>query len=288
MKKIKLLILSIILLNTNFIFVNAAEVKGAADIYKVKMHKLELCTGHTTGDMDDVATSTTQCQGAVTIGSSAAGVEVDIASVDAGAVAGSFGDAMVLPLGETYTHVRVTLNRNMKLRTAAAINTTAGGSVDNCMTIATTDAMYATSEADDKYTHAPVVAEGGNSGASEEMSLYIYNGQQVGDNQNTFSLCQNASCGSVEATGWNYAKVASELTSALAMQTMRSIDRTDGSDPDQLAMIYALEAPYTVALISPQIDMSFSTSQAIMAREAVSASFCAFTITEPTVTITIK
>ena len=153
MKKIKLLILSIFLLNINFIFVNAAEVKGAADIYKVKMHKLELCTGHTTGDMDDVATSTTQCQDAVTIGSSAAGVEVDIASVDAGAVAGSFGDAMVLPLGETYTHVRVTLNRQMKLRTAAAINTTGGGNVDNCMTIATTDAMYVTDEATDKYTH---------------------------------------------------------------------------------------------------------------------------------------
>ena len=285
MKNIKLLILSIILLNTNFIFVNAAEVKGAADIYKVKMHKLELCTGHTTGDMDDVATSTTQCQGAVTIGSSAAGVEVDIASVDAGAVAGSFGDAMVLPLGETYTHVRVTLNRNMKLRTAAAINTTAGGSVDNCMTIATTDAMYVTSEADDKYTHAPVVAEGGNSGASEEMSLYIYNGQQDGDgnDNNNFKLCQNASCGSPANTAWNYAKDASQLTSALAMQTMRSSVVTD-----QLAMIYALEDPYTVALISPQIDMSFSTSQAIMAREAVSASFCAFTITEPTVTITIK
>ena len=120
MKNIKLLILSIILLNTNFIFVNA-EVKGAADIYKIKMHKLELCTGHTAGDMDDVASSTTQCQGAVTIGNSTAGVEVDIASVDAGAIAGSFGDAMVLPLGETYTHVRVTLNRQMKLRTAAAI-----------------------------------------------------------------------------------------------------------------------------------------------------------------------
>jgi hypothetical protein len=283
MKNIKLLILSIILLNTNFIFVNAAEVKGAADIYKVKMHKLELCTGHTTGDMDDVATSTTQCQGAVTIGSSAAGVEVDIASVDAGAVAGSFGDAMVLPLGETYTHVRVTLNRNMKLRTAAAINTTGGGSVDNCMTIATTDAMYVTDEATDKYTHKPVVAEGGNSGASEEMSLYIYNGQQVGDGANTFSLCQNASCGSVAATGWNYAAVASELTSALAMQTMRSSVSTD-----QLSLIYALESSYTVALISPQIDMSFSTSQGIMAKNEVSNSFCSFAITEPTVTITIK
>ena len=267
----------------NFLFVNAAETKGAADIYKVKMHKLELCTGHTTGDMDDVATSTTQCQGAVTIGTSTAGVEVDIASVSAGAVAGSFGDAMVLPLGETYTHVRVTLNRNMKLRTAAGIDTGEGDDVNNCMTIATTDGMYVTDEATDKYTHKPVVAENGNSGASEEMSLYIYNGQQVGDNQNTFSLCQNASCGSVSASGWNYAAVASELTSALAMQTMRSSVSTD-----QLAMIYALEAPYTVGLISPQIDMSFSTSQAVMAKEEVSNSFCSFAITEPTVIITIK
>ena len=283
MKKIKLLILSIILLNINFISVNAGEVKGAADIYKVKMHKLELCTGHTTGDMDDVATSTTQCQNAVTIGTSVAGVEVDIASVTAGAVAGRFGDAMVLPLGETYTHVRVTLNRNMKLRTAAGINTGSGSNVDNCMTIATTDGMYVTNEATDKYTHKPVVAENGNSGASEEMSLYIYNGQQNGDGANTFSLCQNASCGSVSASAWNYAKVASELGSALAMQTMRSSVSTD-----QLAMIYALEAPYTVALISPQIDMSFSTNQGIMAREEISASLCSFAITEPTVIITIK
>ena len=283
MKKIKLLILSIILLNINFISVNAGEVKGAADIYKIKMHKLELCTGHTTGDFDLTATSTTQCQNAVTIGTSVAGVEVDIASVTAGAVAGSFGDAMVLPLGETYTHVRVTLNRNMKLKTAAGIDTGEGSDVNNCMTIATTDAMYVTDQATDKYTHKPVVAENGNSGASEEMSLYIYNGQQNGDGANTFSLCQNASCGSVSAEGWNYAKVASELGSAVAMQTMRSSVSTD-----QLAMIYALEAPYTVALISPQIDMAFSTNQGIMAKQEVSNSFCSFAITEPTVIITIK
>ena len=67
------------------------------------------------------------------------------------------------------------------------------------------------------------------------------------------------------------------------MQTMRSSVSTD-----QLAMIYALEAPYTVALISPQIDMAFSTNQGIMAREEISASLCSFAITEPTVIITIK
>ena len=116
MKKLKFLCIVLFSLLINSFSLNAAEVKGAADIYKVKMHKLELCTGHTPGDMDDVATSTTQCQDAVTIGTSTAGVEVDIASVSEGAVAGNFGDAMLLPLGETYTHVRVTLNRNMKLK----------------------------------------------------------------------------------------------------------------------------------------------------------------------------
>ena len=270
-----------ILLNMNFIFVNA-EVKGAADIYKIRMHKLELCTGHTAGNMDLVASSTTQCQGAVTIGNSTAGVEVDIASVDKGAVAGNFGDAMILPLGETYTHARVTINRQMKLRTEEAINTTGGGSVDECMTIATTDAMYKNDEETDKYTHKPVVAEGGNSGASEEMTLYVYNGQQAGEDDDTYSLCQDASCGSVEITGWNYAASASDLSSAIAMQTMRD------ESTDQLALIYALEAPYTVALISPQIDMSFSTSQAINAKNEVGNTFCSFAISEPTVTISIK
>ena len=271
-----------ILLNMNFIFVNA-EVKGAADIYKIRMHKLELCTGHTAGNMDLVASSTTQCQGAVTIGNSTAGVEVDIASVSKGAVAGNFGDAMILPFGETYTHARVTINRQMKLRTKEAINTTGGGSVDECMTIATTDAMYDTGEANDKYTHKPVVAEGGNSGASEEMTLYVYNGQQAGEGEDdTFRLCQNASCDTDSGSGWNYAASASDLSSAIAMQTMRD------NSTDQIALIYALEAPYTVALISPQIDMSFSTSQAISAKNEISNAFCSFAISEPTVTISIK
>lgn len=284
MKKLKFLCIVLFSLLINSFSLNAAEVKGAADIYKVKMHKLELCTGHTPGDMDDVATSTTQCQDAVTIGTSTAGVEVDIASVSEGAVAGNFGDAMLLPLGVTYTHVRVTLNRNMKLRTKSGINTGGGENVDNCKTKTTTDAMYVTDEATDKYTHKPVVAEDTDGTAdSEEMSLYIYNGQQTGDNQNTYKLCQDATCSSVEDQGWNYAADASTLTSAVAMQTMRSSVTTD-----QLAMIYALETPYTVSLIPPKIDMSFSTSQAIMAKNEVTNSFCSFAITEPTVTITME
>tara|TARA_X000000950_G_scaffold193972_1_gene233822 strand:+ start:123 stop:986 length:864 start_codon:yes stop_codon:yes gene_type:complete len=287
MKKLKFLCIVLFSLLINSFSLNAAEVKGAADIYKVKMHKLELCTGHTPGDMDDVATSTTQCQDAVTIGTSTAGVEVDIASVSEGAVAGNFGDAMLLPLGETYTHVRVTLNRNMKIRTKKGINTGGGGDVDNCKTKTTTDAMYATNEATDKYTHKPVVQEHTTGTAtednSEEMSLYIVNGRQFGDSGGTISLCQDEDCGSVSAINWNYAENASRLNSAKAMQTMRSSVTTD-----QLAMIYALETPYTVSLVTPKIDMSFSTSQAIMAENVVSDTLCAFAIAEPTVTITME
>ena len=287
MKKLKFLCIVLFSLLINSFSLNAAEVKGAADIYKVKMHKLELCTGHTPGDMDDVATSTTQCQDAITIGTSTAGVEVDIASVSEGAVAGNFGDAMLLPLGETYTHVRVTLNRNMKIRTKKGINTGGGGDVDNCKTKTTTDDMYATNEATDKYTHKPVVQEHTTGTAtednSEEMSLYIVNGRQFGDSGGTISLCQDEDCGSVSAINWNYAENASRLNSAVAMQTMRSSVTTD-----QLAMIYALETPYTVSLVTPKIDMSFSTSEAIMAENVVSNSFCAFAISEPTVTITME
>ena len=115
------------------------------------------------------------------------------------------------------------------------------------------------------------------------MSLYIVNGRQFGDSGGEISLCQDEDCGSVSAINWNYAENASRLNSAKAMQTMRSSVTTD-----QLAMIYALETPYTVSLIPPKIDMSFSTSQAIMVENVVSDTLCAFAISEPTVTITME
>ena len=60
----------------NFIFfsVYAYAVTGAADVYKVTMRKVELCTG---------STGVSSCDNAVVIGTG--DKEVDIASVDAGA-----------------------------------------------------------------------------------------------------------------------------------------------------------------------------------------------------------
>ena len=291
MKIFKFLIIVLFSLIINSFSLHAAEVKGDADVYKVIMHKVELCTGHTAGDFDDTSTSTTQCQNAVVIGESTAGVEVDIASVSAGAVAGSFGNPALLPLGETYTHMRVHINRKMNIRTAAAIDTTESDDTDNCLTVTTTDAMYGSgedasrTEANRKYTHKPAVAEGGT---RAEMTLYMTNGQQAGDNQNTYKQCKDATCTNAEVDDaqWNYPANASSLVSAVAMQTMRSTVSTD-----HVALIYALSSPYTVGLISPSVDMAFGTQNSVVAEEVADDSgnkFCRFSIEEPKVTITIK
>ena len=292
MKKFKFIVIVLFSLLINSFSLNAAEVKGDADVYKVLMHKVELCTGHTVGDFDDTSTSTTQCQNAVVIGESTAGVEVDIASVDEGAAAGSFGNPALLPLGETYTHMRVHINRKMIIRTKEAIDTTESDDTDNCLTIQTTDAMYGSgedasrTEANRKYTHKPAVAEGGT---RAEMTLYMTNGRQSDEGSgNDFKQCKNAACTNAEVddAGWNYPAVANQLVSAVAMQTMRSTVSTD-----QVALIYPLSSPFTVSLIAPTIDMAFATKDSIVAEQVQDDSankFCRFSISEPIVTITIK
>ena len=75
-----------------------AEVTGPAAVYKVTMKKVELCTG---------STSVSDCQNSIVIGSG--DQEVDIASVGAGSAASNYGDPALLPLGETYTHMRLSL-----------------------------------------------------------------------------------------------------------------------------------------------------------------------------------
>ena len=149
---------------------NAATVKGAASVYKVTMKKLELCTA---------STGVTVCNGDVVIGE---GTKViDIASVDAGAVAGAYGNAALLPLGETYTHVRVTIDRKFTVKTSAAIDTTADP--DACVTQAATDTLYGLTEADRKYTHAISIPD---DGTAAEMNLYLTN--------DSYLVCTNATC----------------------------------------------------------------------------------------------
>jgi len=256
MKKIFTFIVLVKLLLVLFIANSyAATVKGAASVYKVTMKKVELCTG---------STGVTVCTGAVVIGEGAK--TVDIAAVDAGAVAGSYGDAALLPLGETYTHVRVTIDRKFTIKTAAAIDT--GGTPDACVTQAATNTLYGGPENSRIFTHAITVAD---DGTAAEMNLYLTN--------DSYLVCTNATCSA------NNGGSTVDYTSPTYATYMESHSADTGTEH---IMIFTLTTPYTVALIPPTIDISFGTQEAIGATDPGSGSRCMMIAFEPVCTITIK
>ena len=252
-KLLKIIISNILILF--FLSVSAYAVTGAADVYKVTMRKVELCTG---------STGVSSCDNAVVIGTG--DKEVDIASVDAGASVASYGEPALLPLGETYTHMRVTIDRKFTIKNSTAI--AAGENATACRTIASTDGMYVTDEATDKYTHKPVVA---NNQTAAEMNVYLVNDQ--------YTRCNLANCSNkTDDQSISYA----QGTGSSKHQTQHA----DGSTDDDHVMIYELTSPYTVALIAPKIDISFGTSAAVSAQEV--NELCQIWAEEPVVTITIE
>ena len=251
-KLFKIIISNILILF--FLSVSAYAVTGAADVYKVTMRKVELCTG---------STGVSSCDNAVVIGTG--DKEVDIASVDAGASSKLYEPAL-LPLGETYTHMRVTIDRKFTIKNSTAI--AAGENATACRTIASTDGMYVTDEATDKYTHKPVVA---NNQTAAEMNVYLVNDQ--------YTRCNLANCSNkTDDQSISYA----QGTGSSKHQTQHA----DGSSDADHVMIYELTSPYTVALIAPKIDISFGTSAAVSAQEV--NELCQIWAEEPVVTITIE
>jgi len=255
MKKIFAFIVLVKLLLVLFVASsNAATVKGAASVYKVTMKKLEMCTS---------STGVTDCGNAIIIGQGEK--VVDVASVDAGAVAGSYGNAALLPLGVTYTHMRVTILRKFTVKTSAAIDT--GETPDACVTQAATDTLYGDTEAARKFTHAITVAD---DGTAAEQNLYLTN--------DSYLVCTNATCSSTTGSTNDY-------TSPTYATYMEGHDADTGTEHQ---MIYALSTPYTVSLIPPTIDISFGTQEAIGATDPASGSVCMMIAFEPVCTITMK
>ena len=235
----------------------SASATGAPTVYKVIMKKVELCTA---------STGVTSCEGAVVIGETEK--TVDIASVDAGLAAATFGDPALLPLGETYTHMRVTIDRKMIIkaditvpdvskpcRTTAALSGSAypGGSLSDL----------------EKYDRTPVVAD---DGTAAEADVYMKNDQM--------ETCENAACSSTSDPN------TVEYDQGIGSSTHQST-HAEGDTSDDHILVYTLATPYTVALISPTIDISFGTQNAIKSQE-IGTDLCTFEPQEPKVTITIK
>ena len=239
---------------------NVYAALGKAAVYKVTMKKVALCTGKGSG---------TTCLGEVIIGTGSK--EVDVASVNAGAVAGSFGNPALLPLGTTFTHMQVTIDRKFTIKTsdtAGEMLKTNNGDV--CRSVANADAQYATDEATDKYTHKRAVDEGTGS-ASAETRVYLMN-----HGTNNVTTCAATDCSS---TGT--ATSGSSCTYCEAMKT-----DLDSNDTEHV-LIYALTKPYTVTTKSPKVTMKFGTAEALSSSD-VTGTVCNIWAEEPVFTATIE
>ena len=111
----KILFLSLLFLPK----VNAGT--GPASEYKITMTLLELC---------DSTSSLTACNNPVVISSGTSGV-VDIAGTTAGEAAASYGSLSTVPIGTTFTHMQITMNRSI---TATGNANDTAGSPDQCFT----------------------------------------------------------------------------------------------------------------------------------------------------------
>ena len=236
----------------------SASATGAPTVYKVIMKKVELCTA---------STGVTSCEGAVVIGETEK--TVDIASVDAGLAAATFGDPALLPLGETYTHMRVTIDRKMTIK---ADITVPGVTAPCRTTTALSDSAYPGGlSGTEKYDRTPVVAD---DGTAAEADVYMKNDQMK------TCTATDADCSSVSAAN------TVEYDQGIGSSTHQST-HAEGDTSDDHILVYTLATPYTVALISPTVDISFGTQNAIKASE-VGTDLCTFEPQEPKVTITIK
>ena len=117
MKKVKNLLF---ILLVSFFSSNLYAATGPATEYKVTMTKVELCENGST---------TANCLNALTISPSGTSGAVDIASVDAGATAGSYGNIAKAKIGTLYTYVQITMSRQFTVTgTAGSCATKTGES----------------------------------------------------------------------------------------------------------------------------------------------------------------
>ena len=218
MKKIFLIFaLTILFFNNSY----AATGEGVASEYIVTMKKLELC--------EDSA-----CATSTTVGDSSK--PVNIASVSAGADIGSYAATTGLPLGTTFSHLRVTVSR-----TFTVTGSVTAGSTD-CVTDGGTDSTA---------TH--LLDAGTGTAVSTTMYLSDADGYAVSDGDNdadqiTMSYSSPTYATSMTVSGDTAVmiyKLTSNFTVGLRAPTIKVIFNTDTAlGADDTACVMWLQEPY--------------------------------------------
>ncbi len=206
MKKV-FFIITIIFLLFNKAY-SANPDKGEATTYNITMQKVELCQDST-------------CSTSYTVGNNSK--TVNIASASAGADIGSYAPTTGLPMGQTYSHLRVTLSRSF----------TISGSVttDNGVCYTDGDTSSATDNLHVGTTTASSVAE---------TTIWLADAD-------TYNAANGAGGG---------ANIPIAYTSPTYASTM-------SLSGNSALMIYELAAPYTVGFKTPVIKVTFNVSEAL-------------------------
>ena len=208
-------------------------VSGVADKYEVTMKKVELCTS-------------SACSSPTTVASGSQAV--NIASLSAGAEAAAFGSTAGLPIGTTFTHMRVTLNR------AFTIEGEVNVSGNNWCSTDSADAGSATA------LHVGTLDTDGTATDGTDQTLYLADADDyatdetitIGYGSPTYAV--SMSVGSPSAT--------------------------------EVQLIYELGSSYTVGLVAPKIKVNFDVSTALGAGIA-DTNKCYMWPEEPVVTISL-
>ena len=209
MKKIFLILLfSFLFLNKSY----AAEATGQATEYEVTMKKVELCENATCSGTPFVLVTRS--------------MPADIASASAGADVGSYAPTTGIPVGVTYTHLRVTLDRTFNI--TADISVGAG----TCTT------------------------DGGDNAGATQMTVGTADGTAVSEAMylvNAGSYCARDGTRDGDVGSSNLDIDYSSPISAKSMTV----------SGDNAVMTYELTSPYQKTLRAPVIKVKFNTSTAV-------------------------
>ena len=216
-----------------FFSFQALAVSGNADKYEVTMKKVELCTS-------------SACSSPTTVASGSQAV--NIASLSAGAEAGAFGSTTGLPIGTTYTHLRVTLNRAMTIEGEVNVSGNNWCSTDSA------DAGTATA------LHVGTLDTDGTATDGTDQTLYL-------------------------ADADDYATDES-ITISYGSPSYAVSMSVGSPSASEVQLIYELSSAYISGVVAPKIKVSFDVSAALGAGIA-DTNVCYMWPEEPVVTISL-
>jgi hypothetical protein len=245
------------------------------DEYIMTLKKLELCTASPASLVNissDLSSYDVTCTGSVTVGTGS--LTFDLTSVVAGQQIATFASTTGLPIGTTFTHVKPTLSREIKMRGSVTIDAGSGYTG-----ICSTDSV-ATAGSDNKYER---MLAGKTSGTATLQTFYIGTDSGAASSRGTtsqnaladhpYKFCTAQNCSTSIGNGEGGANGSANKWLPFDSLYGIAIEDVTSTDTD-FSLIYPLAEPYTVGPTAPKIDIAFGSSGSLNAI-ATGAATCA-------------